>query len=230
MPATNLLGYLGGAPGNVNGTSASAPLWAGFTAIINETSEAGGKKDLGFVNPLFYLIAQNPSTYAATFNDVTTGNNGVAATIGYDNVTGLGTPKCALINQIANPPVVDGGLAPPSIDVKADDRSGGPVVCMTGSGFGPGDAVHWQYLNVPGRTGPLGNGFATVSADGTFSATDATQESGNFPVCTDDQLNANVTVTVTDQEQGFLTASEQVPAYLWCDNPLSLTFGGGCGE
>ena len=50
------------------GTSASAPLWAAFTALVNASPACRGL-DLGFENPSLYAIAG--SAYAANFHDVT---------------------------------------------------------------------------------------------------------------------------------------------------------------
>ncbi len=81
----------------VGGTSCSAPQWAGLIAIADQI--AG--RDLGFINPALYSIANNPAQYAADFYDVTVGNNqtsvipGYSASAGWDAVTGLGTPNAA---------------------------------------------------------------------------------------------------------------------------------------
>jgi subtilase family serine protease len=82
----------------VGGTSCSSPQFAGLVAIADQIAGHG----LGLINPTLYAIASNPSSYAADFYDVTTGNNqadssvpGYPATPGWDPVTGLGTPNAA---------------------------------------------------------------------------------------------------------------------------------------
>src|SRR5207247_7230760 len=75
----------------VGGTSSSAPQWAGLVAMADQI--AG--HNLGFINPALYRLANNIATYKADFYDVTRGNNGYAASIGWDAVTGLGTPDAA---------------------------------------------------------------------------------------------------------------------------------------
>jgi len=90
------------------GTSFSAPLWAGFTALANQQAAANGLPRLGFLNPLIYQIGQS-SFYSAAFHDVNTGNNtnsysptNFFATAGYDLCTGWGSPNGAdLINLLA---------------------------------------------------------------------------------------------------------------------------------
>jgi subtilase family serine protease len=81
----------------VGGTSASSPQWAGLIAMADQM--AG--RDLGFINPALYAIANDPAKYAADFYDVTVGSNqtssipGYSASPGWDAVTGLGTPNVA---------------------------------------------------------------------------------------------------------------------------------------
>ena len=75
----------------ISGTSAAAPLWAAFNALVNQRRFASGLGRVGFVNPLFYEIGQSPG-YAGDFHDITTGNNGTyPAVTGFDNVTGWGS-------------------------------------------------------------------------------------------------------------------------------------------
>lgn len=50
--------YLGGKPFELSGTSASAPVFAAFIAIINSQRAAMKKKPLGFLNPALYKLPQ----------------------------------------------------------------------------------------------------------------------------------------------------------------------------
>lgn len=81
----------------VGGTSSGAPQWAGLIAMADQI--AG--RDLGYINPALYQLADNPSKYAADFFDETIGNNqtssipGYSASPGWDAVTGLGSPDAA---------------------------------------------------------------------------------------------------------------------------------------
>ncbi len=73
------------------GTSCAAPLWAAFTARINQERVASQKPVLGFANPLFYTIGDG-SSYTVNFHDITEGNNlYYSAGKGYDNATGWGS-------------------------------------------------------------------------------------------------------------------------------------------
>ncbi len=82
----------------IGGTSAAAPLWAGFTALANQQAVANGKPTAGFINPAIYAVAKTAS-YPSIFADVVTGNNfwsnsptAFPAVPGYDLCTGWGTP------------------------------------------------------------------------------------------------------------------------------------------
>ncbi len=96
-----------GAAEVVGGTSAAAPLWAAFTALINQQRTAGGLGPVGFLNPLLYPFAVNGATYSADFHDIVTGSNlFFQAGAGYDDATGLGSfagaPLLAALSFNAN--------------------------------------------------------------------------------------------------------------------------------
>jgi hypothetical protein len=89
---------------NEGGTSASAPLWAGFTALVNQQAALMGKGPVGFANPALYTVAKG-SNYSLDFHDVATGNNGSVtqfpAVTGFDLATGWGSPNGqGLINDL----------------------------------------------------------------------------------------------------------------------------------
>jgi pseudomonalisin len=74
------------------GTSLSSPLWAGMWARVVGASP--GRRGFGFANPLIYSIGKNPTRYAQSFYDITTGTNGLnPAQTGWDYVTGFGVPR-----------------------------------------------------------------------------------------------------------------------------------------
>lgn len=87
-PNTGAFLVLNGQNGQIGGTSWSAPVWAGFCALINEARANAQKPSLPFLNPLIY-----PLLGSACFRDITAGTNGAYnAGPGYDLVTGLGVP------------------------------------------------------------------------------------------------------------------------------------------
>ena len=91
----------------VGGTSCSAPLWAGFAALVNEQAVSNQQPSVGFVNPAIYAIGTG-STYTACFHDIKTGNNETfyspskfVAVTGYDLCTCWGTPTGSnLVNAL----------------------------------------------------------------------------------------------------------------------------------
>jgi kumamolisin len=81
----------------IGGTSWSAPVWAGFCALINEARARVQKPALPFLNPLIYPLVDT------CLRDINKGTNGAFdAGPGYDLVTGLGVPNVkALIQALA---------------------------------------------------------------------------------------------------------------------------------
>lgn len=85
---------LNGLPGAIaNGTSASAPLWAGLIAVLN----AALGESVGFINPVIYAlngagfrdIVAEPGAADNSFSGV----HGYPVTVRWDAVTGWGSPR-----------------------------------------------------------------------------------------------------------------------------------------
>jgi uncharacterized repeat protein (TIGR03803 family) len=98
LTADNVYVRADGLDYNVGGTSCAAPLWAGFTALINQAALTNGAPVVGFINPAVYALGKTPAL-TANFHDITTGNNEsptsptkFVAVPGYDLCTGWGTP------------------------------------------------------------------------------------------------------------------------------------------
>ena len=71
------------------GTSCSAPLWAAYTARVNERRAVAGRGPLGFANPTLYYAGQARSN---GYHDIVSGSIGsYAAVRGFDNATGWGS-------------------------------------------------------------------------------------------------------------------------------------------
>jgi subtilase family serine protease len=153
--------YNNGSAGSVGGTSAAAPLWAAFTALVNQQAASAGHAPVGFLNPALYAIGTGPN-YGACFLDTTTGNNTSRssrnrffAVAGYDLCTGWGTPNGTnLINALAPlpPPLVAAfggapttGAAP--LSVTFADNSSGAI-----------NSRHWNF----------GDGVSTNTSATTF--------------------------------------------------------------
>jgi hypothetical protein len=89
----------------VGGTSAAAPQWAGLVAVVDQGRAALGKGSLdGPTQTLPGLYSAAQTAYSSNFHDVTSGSNGYSARVGYDLVTGLGTPVANhLITTLVGP-------------------------------------------------------------------------------------------------------------------------------
>ena len=74
------------------GTSCAAPLWAAFTALVNQQRATNGLGTLGFANPPLYTAFQGANG-ATDFHDIADGSTNLfyPAVAGYDDATGLGT-------------------------------------------------------------------------------------------------------------------------------------------
>jgi len=85
--------YVQGAVETDGGTSAAAPLWAGFAALVNQQRLSNGlTTTLGFANPSLYAIGTGTS-YLSDFHDISDGSTNLyyPAVAGYDDATGLGS-------------------------------------------------------------------------------------------------------------------------------------------
>ncbi|PYK98847.1 MAG: hypothetical protein DME19_10940 [Verrucomicrobia bacterium] len=144
-----------GEQGVVGGTSAAAPLWAGFTALVNQQAAACGRPSVSFINPLIYAIGQGSSQKIA-FHDIMTGNNTNStgpdkffAVSGYDLCTGWGTPTGShLINALLAPP--DALRITPESVLTSSGPAGGPfkpgalAYSLTNDGTA---SLNWMLVN-----------------------------------------------------------------------------------
>jgi hypothetical protein len=147
--------YNNGKSATYGGTSCASPLWAAFTALVNQQAAAVSGTTVGFLNPALYAIGKG-SGYAAAFHDITTGNNfpntratRFVAVPGYDLCTGWGTPAGqAMINALAGQP--DPLHITPTTGFTTIGAVGGPfsvtaqVFTLTNSGTA---ALNWAILN-----------------------------------------------------------------------------------
>lgn len=102
-PSTSIPVYLGFASDPdyhlFGGTSAGTPQWAGLVADANQW--AG--HPLGFLNARLYQLAARQAQIGPIFHDIVVGNNaqgsvpGYQATLGWDAVTGWGSPIATVL-------------------------------------------------------------------------------------------------------------------------------------
>ena len=117
-------GWLG-----VGGTSAGAPQWAALIAIADQGRAASGQPAINSTSPqeVMSVLYKNPGD----FHDITVGTSigqpHYSAGIGYDYVTGLGSP---IANLVVGSFVGTSTTAPPDTLVLAatTDRDGGRLV------------------------------------------------------------------------------------------------------
>ncbi|MEV7389954.1 S53 family peptidase [Streptomyces sp. NPDC091215] len=180
-------------PGLVGGTSGAAPTWAAAIVQANAGAACQANGRVGFLNNALYKAAR--SSYPTNFWDVTSGNNSVYATgytaaAGYDEVTGLGSPKeaglttalCAATGTAATGAATFHPLSSPkrlldtrngtgwglsSIPTKKPLVAGGTApVKIEGAGGIPSSGVTAVVLNLT-VTGTTGAGSLIAWADGT---------------------------------------------------------------
>ncbi len=72
----------------IGGTSLACPTWAAFIAIVDQERVDAGDGVLDGATQTLPMLYALP---AADFHDITTGNNGLPAGVGYDQVTGIGS-------------------------------------------------------------------------------------------------------------------------------------------
>jgi uncharacterized repeat protein (TIGR03803 family) len=146
--------YDNGGSGSFGGTSCATPLWAAFTALVNQQAAAFGRPPAGFMNPAIYAIAEGAS-YTNCFHDIVTGNNFNSASPslyeavpGYDLCTGWGTPNGAnLINALAP---TDWLIITPFNGFNSSGNPGGPfsvasqVITLTNAGT---NSLSWTVNN-----------------------------------------------------------------------------------
>ncbi|HUA68993.1 MAG TPA: protease pro-enzyme activation domain-containing protein, partial [Candidatus Saccharimonadales bacterium] len=180
------------------GTSAAAPLWAGFTALVNQQAVASGKPTVGFINPAIYAIGKS-AYYLSDFHDITTGNNTNAtvsneyfAVPGYDLCTGWGTPAGQnLITALATPDAL--GVLP-GTGFTANGPVGGPFnisaedFTLTNSGA---SSLNWAVVTPSWLTATPGSGTLPANSATNVTISVNSTSSGLIPVV----YTANVAFT-----------------------------------
>ncbi|UJR27662.1 hypothetical protein I4U23_008942 [Adineta vaga] len=100
LHATRYLNVVNGIIKSTTGTSAAAPTFASMIALLDDYQLRHNRKRLGFLNPLLYQYASD------LFYDITLGYNsdcnttGFRASLGWDPVTGLGTPSFTRFQRV----------------------------------------------------------------------------------------------------------------------------------
>lgn len=220
-----------GGSGTVGGTSCAAPLWAGFTALVNEQAVANGRPTVGFINSAVYAVGQG-SNYSSNFHDITVGNNyspsspsNFPAVTGYDLCTGLGTPSVGLINALAGS--LD-NLQIPFVAFTSTGPKGGPFAStsqdytLTNVGnaslnWTAGKSQSWLDLSSSGGTLAVsGSAVVTVSLNASASSLAV----GTY---TDTVAFTNTTSGVTQNRSVILTVTQGRLFYFSMDSDPGWT-------
>ena len=80
----------------IGGTSASSPTFAAVIALVNDALIAAGKPVLGFLNPWLYGGGYKALTDITSGSSIGCNSSGFPAEVGWDAVTGFGTPVSGL--------------------------------------------------------------------------------------------------------------------------------------
>ena len=184
-----------GQQGVIGGTSAAAPLWAGFAALVNQQAAAIGQPSVGLFNPAIYAIGKS-STYASAIHDITTGNttnaccspNQFFACPGYDLCSGWGTPAGSnLISALLAPPIplrvtpatlatftgpLGGAFGPPVQVFGLTNDSNAPLSWTVASGT--------PWLNVSPVGGTLTNGGPATTVAVTLTSAASSLPVGSY--------------------------------------------------
>jgi len=178
----------------IGGTSLATPLWASFTALVNQQAAAYGQPTVGLVNPAIYAIGTG-TTYAACFHDITTGNNTTSssptkfyAVAGYDLCTGWGTPTgrnliYALAGAIVPSARFSGSptTGPAPLTVTFSDSSTGTITNRFWN-FGDGATTNTTLTSLQYTYHAAGTNTVTLIVSGPLGASTNTQP--NYVVVT----------------------------------------------
>jgi hypothetical protein len=167
------------------GTSFAAPMWAGYVALANQQAAALGDSVIGFINPAIYTIGVS-SSYDTDFHDITSGNNGFPAVIGYDLDSGWGSPNGVnLINALAQTStptffisasavsVQQGGVGTSTINTTVLDGFDA-AVALTATGQPTGVSINFSpsAIAAPGSgSSSMTVAVASTTATGTYMLT-----------------------------------------------------------
>jgi uncharacterized repeat protein (TIGR03803 family) len=175
MVAENILIVTGnGSTYAEGGTSCAAPLWAAFTALVNQAAAANGQPSVGFLNPALYALGQS-ADYTKDLHDITVGNNATStsgglfpAVPGYDLCTGWGSPRGSnLIYALALPKPL---VIAPSSGQQFAGPVGGPLI--------PGALSYSLTNSLASQTPSLGWSAGLDAAWLTVSPTSGTNLAG----------------------------------------------------
>lgn len=190
----------------VGGTSAGAPQWAAISAIANSQNANIVSASFGANSALYNAASgaqSSPQTnpYLANYRDITTGNDGSCgsicnAIVGYDEVTGLGSPQSNNVIPYVAPtttPDFTISASPSSFAVNADTSQSSTITVTSVNAFSGSVTLSSSFgsINPTSLTVPA-SGSATATLTFTPAASTTITVSG-----TSGTLNRSTSITVT---------------------------------
>lgn len=219
---------------SAGGTSISAPQWAGVVAVANAMRAANSKPALAGPHAVLYgQIAAVPGTYASAFADINKGTNGTCVTctakVGYDSVTGLGTPNAAsLLSTLSGATVA---VAAPTVTPASISGTVGTALSFTVSATAP-NPITYTLTGAPAGMAINTNGEVTWATPiaGTYAVTVIAKDSktalsgqGVYAVTIAAAQPPVVTATtITGKPGTALSFSVAITSA----NPITYTLGG----
>jgi subtilase family serine protease len=196
----------------VGGTSAAAPLWAGFVALANQQAAANAKPRIGFLNPLVYAIGKGNS-YTADLNDIIRGSNdGFSATSGYDLTTGWGSPAGQhLINDLTGTSGEGSFLLSTSASVLTiKQASTGAATLTVAAKNGFSGVVSLSVSGLPGGVTAAFSPAATTTTSKVTFALSSSVSGGTYPLtiaAVSGSLSSTATIELTVIAPSFSVSS-----------------------
>ena len=202
-PNTGYSVYFNGGWYIVGGTSCGSPLWAAYTALINQQRLINNLPVIGFISPTLYALETNAG-YTQDFHDITTGNNlFYSAGGGYDNATGLGSFNgLNLFNQLTN-----SNFTPPTFTAQTISFGTAPTLVLKGTGNLTATATSGLPVSFTSTTPKVCSVSGSTVTDLTAGTCNiAANQAGNSTYSAAPQVTQTITISKVSQTINFGTA------------------------
>jgi subtilase family serine protease len=193
------------------GTSLATPLWAGYLAIIEQIK---GSSSLGNIAPSLYAL-HSGTTYSSLFHDISSGDNkyhvnGYQAGVGWDPVTGLGTP---IADKLAATFMSDFSISTSASSLTIQQGSSGSSTVTVTSLNGFNSAVTLFVTGAPtGITASFSTNPLTPSSGGSTTAlsvnASSSTSSGNYTLKV-----SGTSGSLSHSTSVLLTVSRSIPEF-----------------
>jgi subtilisin-like proprotein convertase family protein len=183
----------------IGGTSLAAPLWAGVIAVADQGRITAGLATLDGATGTLPKLYNLPTS---DFHDITTGNDGNAAAVGYDLVTGIGSP---IVNDVVYGLMGNSSIAGTVFqDNNSDGVQDGTDTAIAGATV---------YLDT-NNNGVLDTGTTTTTTSSTALAIpDLSSATSSLRVASTGTIsNLTITINITHPRDSDLTAYLMGPA------------------